>query len=92
MNPDEFYGLALITGVNESIRFVSKARAAQSETAGDLQHRFTLTQRCAMALPKMIYQPQGCLEWANTGYASPAGICKIMPLTNVLRFTPELGR
>ena len=44
----------------------------------ELVHPFKL------AAPKQVYQPGGCLECRNTGYAGRQGVYEIMPLTKQL--------
>ena len=43
-----------------------------------------LVQPFKLAAPKQVYQPGGCLECRNTGYAGRQGVYEIMPLTKQL--------
>ena len=43
-----------------------------------------LVQPFKLATPKQVYQPGGCLECRNTGYAGRQGVYEIMPLTKQL--------
>ena len=43
-----------------------------------------LVQPFKLAAPKQVYQPGGCLECRNSGYAGRQGVYEIMPLTKQL--------
>ncbi len=43
-----------------------------------------LVQPFKLTAPKQVYQPGGCLECRNTGYAGRQGVYEIMPLTKQL--------
>ena len=58
--------------------------ACREEVAPDLEAWAELTQPFTVPMAKTIYQPGGCLECRNTGYAGRQGVYEIMPLSSAL--------
>lgn len=58
--------------------------ACREEVAPDPEAWAELTQPFTVPMAKTIYQPGGCLECRNTGYAGRQGVYEIMPLSSAL--------
>ena len=56
----------------------------RGQVATDAHAWQELVQPFKLAAPKQVYQPGGCLECRNTGYAGRQGVYEIMPLTKQL--------
>ena len=75
---------ATLNGVMAQRLVRTLCTACRKETAPDAETWAELTRPFATPMPKTIYQPGGCLECRNTGYAGRQGVYEIMPLTNAL--------
>jgi general secretion pathway protein E len=75
---------ATLNGVMAQRLVRTLCTACRKETASDAETWAELTRPFATPMPKTIYQPGGCLECRNTGYAGRQGVYEIMPLTNAL--------
>jgi general secretion pathway protein E len=58
--------------------------ACRKEVAPDPEAWAELTRPFTVPMAKVIYQPGGCLECRNTGYAGRQGVYEIMPLSSAL--------
>ena len=58
--------------------------ACRKEVAPDPEAWAELTRPFTVPMAKVIYQPGGCLECLNTGYAGRQGVYEIMPLSSAL--------
>ena len=75
---------ATLNGVMAQRLVRTLCKACRKEVAPDPQAWAELTYPFKMPITKTIYQPGGCLECRNTGYAGRQGVYEIMPLSSAL--------
>ncbi|MDG2500787.1 MAG: GspE/PulE family protein [Porticoccaceae bacterium] len=73
---------ATLNGVMAQRLVRTLCKACRKEVAPDPQAWAELTYPFKMPITKTIYQPGGCLECRNTGYAGRQGVYEIMPLSS----------